>query len=286
MKKMNFKKIATVFLLIILITFSLFDKGYSEEIYISIVPFHAPEKIWKLYTPFVNYLNKNTNIKWQLKIYPNHEEIKKALCNGEISIALFGPILAYKANKECNAEPLILALNEDGKPNFSIYIVTADKKIKSIKHLKGHRIGLFKPATVANVVTRELLNKEGINEENSKFIVYQNLERIVNDIMTDEIKAGGIRNLNYLSFKNLNLQILKKSEPVPGFSFMALTTIDPKIKKLFINALLRLNSLEKDNLRKITSEWDETIKHGFSLPDKNYLKEAEKFNIIYEKYIK
>jgi ABC-type phosphate/phosphonate transport system substrate-binding protein len=286
MKKMSFKKIAVVFLLITLIIFYLFDEVYSAEVSISIAPFHAPEKIWHLYNPFIEYLNKNTNIKWQLKIYPTHEEIKKALCNGEIAIALFGPVLAYQANKDCNAEPLILVLNEDGKPNFSIYIVTADKNIKSVKQLKGLKIGLFKPATAADLVSRKLLDEEGINEENSKFIVYQNLERIVNDIMTDEIKAGSIRNFNYISFKHLAFQILKKSEPLPGFAFMSLPTIDPKIKKQFINALLKLNSLEKNKLRKITSGWDETIKYGFSFPDESFLKEVEKFIATYEKYKK
>lgn len=274
--------------LLIILTVCLPDKDLypGQEINIGIVPFHSPEKIWHLYTPFVDYLNKNTKLNWKLKIYPNHESIKKALCDGEISIALFGPVLAYVANKECNAEPVITALNENGKPDFRIYIITSEKKIKSIKDLKGHKIGLFKPITAANMVTRKMLEDEGLDEGNVKFLIYQSLERIVNDVMTDELKAGGVREMNYISFKNLNIKVLKKSEPVPGFAFMASPQTPVSVKKEFIGALLRLNSIEKSKLKEITSDWDETIRHGFSLPPKNYIKEAERFNILYEKYKK
>lgn len=263
---------------------ALADTG--EEVIVSISPFHAPEKIWHLYSPFIDYLNKNSNIKWRLKIYPNHDFIKKALCDGEIAIALFGPIPAYSTYKECGAELLIFVANEDGRPEFRVFILTANPKIKSIKDLKGKRIGLFKPSTAAYVMTKKMLDDEGVNEENANFLIYQNLERIINDVITGGLDAGGIREYSNISFKNLNLKVLKASDPVPGFVFMSSPKTPVSLKKEFSDILLRLSSLEKNKFKEITKDWDETIKHGFLLPKKDYIKGAERFNILYEKYKK
>jgi phosphonate transport system substrate-binding protein len=263
-----------------------FAGATEKDTFVGIVPFHAPEKILPLYSSFVDYLNKNTRVRWHLKIYPNHDSIIKALCDGEISIALVGPILAYVSNKECKAEPLILPLNEEGASEFKIYIVTADQKIKKIKDLQGKRIGLFKPITIANIVTRKMLEDEGLSDNNVKFVIYNTLERIINDVLTDEIKAGGVRRMSHISFQDLNLKVLKTSEPVPGFAFIASPKAPNPAKKEFVDVLMRLNSLEKNRFKEITSGWDEIIKHGFVVPQKGYLKDIERFYLMYERYKK
>ncbi len=261
--------------------------AYSEEkTYISVVPSESPEKIWHHYSPFVDYINKNTDIKWELKNYPNHDALKKALCSNEISIALFGPILAYKAYQECGAFPLIAALNENGKANFKVAIVSVDPKIRSLKDLKGHKIGLFKPVTAVNWVTRKMLDDEGLNESNVKFLLFQSIERIFNEILTGSIKAGGIRDINLKTYKGFNLNVLKISDPIPGFVFMASPNTPYDVRKKFTNALLRLKPLENKKDMLIVKSWDELIKYGFSLPPKDYMKEVENLYILYNKYIK
>jgi ABC-type phosphate/phosphonate transport system substrate-binding protein len=268
----------------LLTNFFTSNASSEEKIYISVVPFHAPEKIWHLYSPLVSYLNKNTDIKWELKLYPNHDAIKDALCSNELSIALFGPILAYKAYQECGASPLIAALNDNGKVNFKVAIVSVDQKIRSLKDLKGHKVGLFKPKTVANWATKKMLADEGLNEGNVEFIVFQSLERISNEILTGSIKAGGIRETNLKTFKNFNLNILKISDPLPGFIFMASPKVSDDVRKKFTNALLKLNPLKNKTDMSTVKEWDEVIKYGFSLPPKDYMQEVEKFYMLYNKY--
>lgn len=280
--------IKKIFINLVFIAFltNLFTLNASseEKIYISVAPFHAPEKIWHLYSPLVNYLNKNTDIKWELKIYSNHDAIKEALCSNELSIALFGPILSHRAYQKCGASPLIAALNEDGKVNFKIAIVSVDQKIRSLKDLKGHKVGLFKPKTVANWVTKKMLDDEGLNEGNVEFIVFQSLERILNAILTGSIKAGGIKEMNLKTFKKFNFNILKISDPLPGFVFMTSPKISDDVRKKFTNALLKLDPLKNKIDMATVEKWDEVIKYGFSLPPKDYMQEVEKFYILYNKY--
>jgi ABC-type phosphate/phosphonate transport system substrate-binding protein len=279
------KRLLISFAFIAFLTNLFISNASSEEkIFISVVPFHAPEKIWHLYSPFVDYLNKNTDIKWELKIYPNHDAIKEALCSNEISIALFGPILVYETHKECGATPLITALNDNGKVNFKVAIVSVDPKIKSLKDLKGHKVGLFKPQAVANWVTKKMLDDEGLNEGNVEFIVFQSLERILNEILTGSIKAGGVREMTLKTFRNFNFNILKISEPLPGFAFMASPHISQDVRKKFINALLKLKPLKNKTDMSTVKMWDETIKYGFSSPPKDYMQEVNKYYILYSKY--
>lgn len=261
------------------------SSAYSEEkTYISIVPFHAPEKIWHLYSPFIDYLNKNTDIKWELKIYPNHDAVKEALCSNEISLALSGPVLAHMIYQECGASPLIAALNNDGKVNFKIAIVSVDPKIKSLKDLEGHKIGLFKPKTVANWVTKKMLDDEGLNESNVEFVIFQSMERIFNSVLTGSTKAGGIREYNLKAYENFNLNVLKISDPVPGFVFMASPKISDNVRKKFIDALLKLKPLTNKTDMATMQRWDKVIRHGFSLPPRDYMQEVKKFYMLHKKY--
>ncbi len=36
---------------------------------IGIIPFYSPEQIRRLYTPFIDHLNKTTGMTWELKLY-------------------------------------------------------------------------------------------------------------------------------------------------------------------------------------------------------------------------
>ncbi|BCB96866.1 hypothetical protein JZK55_17880 [Dissulfurispira thermophila] len=128
--------IIIVFLALIL---SVAPYGYAAEnkVYIGILPYYAPDKIWHFYTPFIDYLNKATDISWELKLYHNYDAIVDGLCNGEIAIAYLGPNPLGLASEKCKAKPLLVIIGEDGKPFYRSIIFSNNHKINSLKELKG-----------------------------------------------------------------------------------------------------------------------------------------------------
>ncbi len=277
----------TVIILMIassLLTTSIYDVSAKERAYISIAPFYAPEKIWRLYSPLIDYLNKSTNIHWELKVYPSHEAIERAVCNNDLSIALLGPLFVYRTHKECGAEMLLAALDETGKENLKIVIVSADKRVRSIKDLVGQRIGLFKPYTAAHGVTKKMLFDEGVTEANTKFVVYQNLERLIDDVMTGAIKAGGVRESSLKGYKNFSFNHIKASGPLPNFFFVASPDTSEGIKKTFVKTMLRLKPLSNERDKRLVQNWDEVVKYGYALPPKDCLQELEGYYLLYYKF--
>ena len=101
---MYFEHMKRYIFILLLLTFVLSSPAHSADTeYIGIIPFYAPEKMWTLYLPLIDYLNKTTDITWGLKLQKNIEETVNALCKGDISIALLGPIPFIKAQKKCDA---------------------------------------------------------------------------------------------------------------------------------------------------------------------------------------
>lgn len=278
-----------VFLILILLLLASPVIGFtssSEKIPIGIVPFHSPEKIWRLYSPFVDYLNKNTAYKWELRLFASHEDIKRAICADELSIALVGPFIAHKVFKQCGTEFLLLALNEDGKTGFRILIITLDDKLVSTKALVGKRIGLFKPNTATHIVTKKMLDEDGINEDNAKLMIFQTLERLVEETMIGSISAAGVRDNALKTLKNPKFKVLKTSEPVPGFVFVASGAVSKDIRRDFTKALLRLKPFKDNRDKRTVQDWDEAIKYGFILPSKDYSQQLEHYDLKYGRYAK
>lgn len=252
--------------------------------YLAVVPFHAPEKIVHLYTPVINYLNKSTKKKWELKLYPSHNAIAEGICNNEFSVGLFGPLLASKTYELCGTKPLLVALGKDGKPHFRVVLVTADPWVKSVRDLRGKKVGIFKAGTVAHHMTKKFFDDDKIPFDSVEFQEFRKLEDILNEVLTGSLTAGGVRESAYERFKGFNLKNLKTSDPMPGFAFFASPQLDKATQKTFMKALLALKPLKRKTDQSIVEAWDEEIKSGFVLPPERYIEDVIKIQELEQRY--
>lgn len=266
--------------------FSAAPRGYAAEntVYIGIVPFYAPEKIWRLYSPFVDYLNKTTDIKWELKLFKNHEAIIKGICSDEVSIALLGPVPLGRVYEMCGARALLVALGEDGNPHYRSVILTWNPHIKSLKDIKGKPFAFFKNSTAAYVLPRKMLHDEGIDIKDIKPVFYNGQDDIINALLKQEVAAGGVKELLYERFKAFNLRVLKASEPIPNFAFCASPNINKQVAEKFMTSLLKLKPMTNKRDKNIVKDWHDVIRHGFILPPDNYLKDVLKLQEWDKKY--
>lgn len=248
----------------------------------AVIPFYGPEKIWNLYAPFVNYLNKATGLRWELKLFHNHEEVIAGLCSGEVSIALLGPVPLGIVAKNCGIEPLIVALGRDGRPFYHSVILAPKEGVNDLAGLRGKRFGVFRGSTAAHILPIKMLREAGVAEKDITLIFYPNQEDILKAVVSGEVAAGGVKESLYLKFKDASLKALKISDPVPQFAFSAAPSLGRKAKLRFINALLGLKPRAKDKHRRLVKDWDDEIKNGFVLPSDSFLDDVMKLNKVYE----
>lgn len=275
----------TIFLTLILtllLSFSSFllldaDASKKETYYISIVPFHSPEKILSLYQPMIDYLNKHSQYHWKLKLFENHEMVQEGLCSGKTSLAMLGPAMSAIVYKRCNIEPILLVLGLEKKVSFKVIIITANKDIKSVKDLRGRSVGIFKPNTIARAITKKMISDEGVELSTVRFITYARLEDIIKDVITGELDAGGIREAVLLNLKDIKLNVLATSSDNLGFAFFATPGLNQNVKKEFQKIMTTLNVNKNPNTLNITKKWDLEIANGFILPNKDYVEANIKF---------
>ncbi|MCX8069228.1 MAG: PhnD/SsuA/transferrin family substrate-binding protein [Thermodesulfovibrionales bacterium] len=248
----------------------------KDTYYLSIVPFHAPEKILTLYQPMVDYLNKHSKYKWELKLFQSHEAIAKGLCSSETSIAMLSSPMAYVSHQICQVQPVVMVLGLEKKPTFKIVLITARKDITTVKDLKGKTFGIFKPNTIARALSRKMILDEGLQLSDIKFITYSRLEDIVKDVMSGEIDAGGIRESVYLNFKETDIRVFRSSEEYTGFAFFVKNDFNKNVIKDFQRVMTKLNVNKNPETLKITNKWDLEVSNGFVLPNKGYMEDLVK----------
>jgi len=242
----------------------------DSEYTITVIPFYGPEKIWALYTPFVDFLKESTGKPWTLKLFPSHEALIDGLCNGKVTVALLGPVPLAKVMSKCKAEPLAVALGKDGTPFYHSVIVSTDPAITTLDGLKGKRFGFFKGSTAAHILPRKILRQAGLNREEFEPVFFESQDQIVNALLGRKVDAAGLKETLFKKFKDEGFHILATSDPLPNFAFTAAPNLSSATRRLFVDTLLRLTPASNESDRKRMKTWDDEIKNGFIPPSDTF----------------
>ncbi|MBI5632287.1 MAG: PhnD/SsuA/transferrin family substrate-binding protein [Nitrospirae bacterium] len=243
----------------------------KSEYTITVIPYYSPEKLYVKFTPLVEYLRKSTGKPWELKLYPNHDSTVEAICSGEVSLALLGPVPLARSIEKCGVETSAIAIGSDGTLFYHSVIVSTDPSIASLTQLKGKQIGLFKGSTGAHIVPVKMLRTAGLGKGDIQPVFFEGQDRIMNALLSGEVNAAGMKDVLYKRFNDSRLRVLKTSEPLPNFAFVAAPKLNRRTKDLFTKALLRLKPQKNAADKKLMQDWDDEIRNGFVPPSPSYL---------------
>jgi phosphate/phosphite/phosphonate ABC transporter binding protein len=253
-----------------------------HSITVAIIPFYSPEKIWLLYSPFIEYLKTATDLSWELKLYPDHNSLIEDLCSDKIDIALLGPVPMGRVNQRCGVNPFLAALSKDGKPSYHSVLVTGDLMVTALRNVRGKKIGFFKGSTAAHIMPMKMLKDAGLGMEAFHPVFFESQDRIMTALLTREISAAGVKEALYRRFKDEPLRVLKTSDDLPNFAFCASPALPPEVRERFIAVLTKLKPLSNGKDAATTRIWDDEVKNGFMLPTKAYLESVLKLNSVYQ----
>ncbi len=249
---------------------------------LSVIPFYGPEKMWALYAPFVEQLRKTTGQPWELKLYSDHDSLIADLCSGDVSIALLGPVPLGRANRQCGARPVLVALGKDGKPFYRSVIVTIDPAVTELRMLAGRKFGLFEGSTAAHIVPLKMLKDAGLGEGSVDLVYFEGQDRIMTALLTREVDAAGVKESLYRKFRNEPIRALRTSDPLPNFAFCASPETKPPALDRLVAWLLKLKPLAAAADAATVRTWDDEIKNGFAAPDADFLPSVARLNDVYQ----
>ena len=242
----------------------------ASEYTITIIPYYGPEKLWAKFSPLVEYLQQTTKKPWELKLYRSYDATINALCAGEVSFALLGPVPLARGIERCDLEISAVAVAIDGSLFYRSVIVTMDPAISSLSQLRGLKIGMFRGSTAAHIIPFKMLLDEGIYRSDIRPVFFEDHDRVMNALLDGEVAAAGVKDSVYKRSGDTRLRVLKTSEPLPNYVFAASPKLRNQTKALFADALLRLKPQKNLDHRRLMLDWDDEIKNGFVLPPASY----------------
>lgn len=236
------------------------------------IPFYAPERMWQLYEPLVDYLTRAAGEKWELKLFPNHETMIEGVCAGTVDVTLLGPVPLGRVNRKCGAVPILVALGKDGQPVYHSMLLTADPAVTSVAGLRGRKVGFLKGSTAAHVLPLRMLGDAGLGPGAYQPVFLESQDRIVTALLAHEIDGAGVKEALYRRFQGEPaLRLLQTSEALPNFAFVTLPSQPAEVRERFAAALLKLHPFESGRDAETVKGWDDEVRNGFTRPAPDFL---------------
>lgn len=217
---------------------------------LGIVPQQSPLSLAKSWSPIIQYLEKETGEKIELKIENSIPKFEEILYSGGYDIAYMNPYHYVVANEKKAYKARIRA-NED---LVGILVVNKNSNINNIMDIKSKKFLFASPnAFAATLLTKyELSKKYNINiDKNEQFSyvnshdsVYKGVSRGIGDV------GGGIeRTFNALEDIEAkeSLKILYKTQSYPSHPIAFNQAVSEETQKKIINAFMTIpENLLKD----------------------------------------
>lgn len=231
---------------------------------LSIVPFYAPEQLWRLYSPLVEFLRQETGEPWELALQPGHEALVDAFCAGGIDLAVLGPVPLARVNRRCGGVPFLVALGAEGDATYRSVLLTADPAVTSVAGLRAKEVGFFRGSTAAHVVPARMLADAGLEPDAYRPVWLESQDRLVAALLAGRISAAGVKSALYERVKDeAGLRLLGTSGPLPNFSVVASPSLPPAARERIAAALLRLRPAQRAADAERVRSWDDELRHGF-----------------------
>lgn len=239
---MNNKNIITsIFLALCVICFFTFSVYSQEEpVYtIGVVPQFPPIAILEKWTPFIDYLSRETGFNFRIDTSESIPEFEKDLMQGEFDFVFMNPYHEVKAYDKQGYLPLVY---DGSRKLVGILVTRNDSPIKTIQDLDGEEIAFPAPnAFGASHYMRALLTeKEKIHIIPRYLKTHDNVYRHV--VLGRLIAGGGVQKTLKIQPDELQkqLRILYKTPGVTPHPLAAHPRIPKRVRASVVNAILKL----------------------------------------------
>lgn len=249
---------------------------------LAVIPFYAPERMWQLYSPFVDFLGTRTGEPWELKLYAGHDEMVRAFCAGEVDVALLGPVPLGRVNVACGAEPLLAALGRDGKPAYRAMLLASDPAVASIGALRGRKVGFYRGSTAAHVVPLHLLRDAGLAPGSFEEVFFESQDKLITALLERKIDGAGVKETLYRRFAQEPLRLLQESAELPNFAIAVLPSLPRAVRDRLVAVLLPLRPQERPADAEAMQGWDDEVANGFAVPPPEFLPAVLRLRDTYE----
>jgi len=225
-----------------LLFYCLFSTSvYSQEkVYsIGVVPQFETRRLHSIWNPILEYLIKETGLKFQLIGAPTISDFEIAFMKGEYDFAYMNPYHFIMANDLQGYLPLV---RDVGKKLQGVLVVKKDSGINNVSELDGKVIAFPSP----NALGASLQMRQELHDDFSITIQpsYVNSHDSVylNVLLGEAIAGGGVKktlNKQALKYQD-SLKIIHKTRPVASHPIVVNPQLAKSVRDKVLKALLNM----------------------------------------------
>ena len=265
-----------LFTILFIFLFSL----HAKVINFSPLPMDKAPKLFIQYTPMLEYLEKETGMKFKFNYSSNYDEIIEKFKKGELDIIELGPLPFVKLkDKYTDANAFLTFLTKNGEDSYTCEFLTTDKNIKTLNDINTDiNIKLTrKISTCGYLMSEFMLRENGKSLERLNYEYIGIHSNVLLALLLEDKTAGSAKSTIVNKYKHFDFHTLKSSPPIPGFAFVAnMKTISNKQIEKIQEALLKLKPLENKKDKNFVLNWSENTKYGCVKTQKDSYKDIFK----------
>ena len=248
-----------------------------------VIPRDNPRILYEKYQPLLDYLAEKTPYTYELVLKKNYEDAVDALGNGEMDIALLGPLTYLEAYAKYGALCILKPKGINGNAIYrSVIIKRRDSPVKNLSGLKGKSVAFSASrSTSGNLMPRYLLANSGIHlSDLSRYANFDYHDSVVKAVLKGQYDAGAVRDSVARKYAKLGIERLAESVAIPTGPLVVGPGTPFSVIESIKKALLALNPSDI-NHQKILRRLDDDLKNGFTeASDKDYATIRAKINAV------
>ncbi len=255
----------------------------KKTVYFGVIPRDNPRIMYEKYQPLLDYLSGKTPYTYELVLKKNYEETVNALGNGEMDVALLGPLTYLEARARYGAIAVLKSRGADDSANYkSVLIKRKESTIRGSSELKGKKVAFASSkSTSGNLLPRYLLAGLGIHlSDLGAYANFDYHDSVVKAVLKGQYDAGAVRDSVAKKYMQLGIEIIAESGPIPTGPLVVGPGTPFSVIENIRKALMELNPNDNSS-QKILRRLDEDFRNGFTdASDKDYADIRAKINAV------
>lgn len=242
------------FIILFLMLVTILMTGCSnvpKTLTIGMVPYNNPTEIINKFEKIKGYLEKEMGVKIEVSVAPDYIGLIEAMKEKKVDIGYYGPFSYVAGEKELNLDPLVVSYRKGaGTSYYSLIITKMDSGIKTIDDLKGKKYAFVDPGSTSGyIIPFAMFKSRDITvEKNFSYIQYAGShDSVALSVLNGKVDAGSMDDivLNHMieagKLKKNDLNVIWKSEPIPGSPYVARADLSSELKDKFKAAMIAID---------------------------------------------
>ncbi len=241
------------------------QRQVDPPVRVGVVSRFAPNLIYRLYQPIMDYLNDHSPRRHELALSRSYQDAVKSLQNGEVEASFLGAWMVAHLPADAGLMPVAVPTDSTGVSRFHVVLIVPEgSTITSLADLKGRRVAVpSDQAFSGNWLQNEGLESAGLNLADLDTLQhFDHHETVVWQVLRGSFDAGVVKESLAVRNRKRGLVSVARSPAIPGPPLVIRSQNPSEAAQNLVRLLLALDRNNPQD-QALMNGWTPEFAHGF-----------------------